>query len=206
MIDSVWLRLDEDRKNCFQWRLVFQKQFRKFWRLSTVLFFLKTSQTAAFCGKVSQISNFITFQRRNKFFLKWKWIAKDSSCEYLSKAIIFSIFRFLTRVFNFSINLTSRKHWNILKGGPRAGKGKRDGEVQRCARHISESGLRSAATPPQLLHLRSVGLAHSFNNFYVRSGWKWGKAVFISHICDTSSMIMSFYIKIRVSRCDMFPC
>jgi len=42
-------------------------------------------------------------------------MAKNSSCKYLSKAIIFSIFRFLTRVLNFSIKLTSRKRWNILK-------------------------------------------------------------------------------------------
>ena len=35
----------------------------------------------------------------------------------MSKAIIFSTFRFLTRVLSYSINLTSRKRWNILKRG-----------------------------------------------------------------------------------------
>jgi len=63
---------------------------------------------------VSQISNFIIFNVRNKCLLRWKSNAKNSSCKYLSKAIIFSIFRFLPRVLNFSINLTSRKRWNVL--------------------------------------------------------------------------------------------
>ena len=63
LIASDWdyMRIE---KNCFQWRLEFQKQFRKVWRQSTVLLFLKTLKTAAFCRKVSQISNFIILQRK----------------------------------------------------------------------------------------------------------------------------------------------
>jgi len=61
LIASDW---DEGRKNCFQWRLEFQKQFREVWRQSTVSLFLKTLKTAAFRRKVSQISDFIIFQRK----------------------------------------------------------------------------------------------------------------------------------------------
>jgi len=50
------------------WRLEFRKQFRKVWQQTTVSLFLKTLKTAAFCRKVSQISNFIIFQRKKYTF------------------------------------------------------------------------------------------------------------------------------------------
>jgi len=59
LIASDWDKMRIEKT--FQWRLEFHKQFRKVWRQSTVSLFLKTLKTAAFCTKVSRISNFIIF-------------------------------------------------------------------------------------------------------------------------------------------------